>query len=107
MYRDIFKTYVPTPFHEGRYFPAGFQQLRNAGGATLYRYLWAEVIVKDLFSQFDRANLLDPTIARRYKETVLAPGTSKPGARLVQDFLGRPFNVNAWEKWLNEDPVSR
>jgi thimet oligopeptidase len=105
MYRDIFKAYLPTPFQEGRYFPAGFVQLRNAGGATLYRYLWAEVIVKDLLSQFDRANLLDPTIARRYKETVLAPGTSKPGAALVEDFLGRPFNVTAWEKWLNEGHV--
>jgi thimet oligopeptidase len=102
IYRDISKASVPFPFQEGRYFPAGFQQLRNAGGATGYRYLWAEVIVKDLFSQFDPANLLEPTIARRYKETVLAPGTSKPGADLVQDFLGRPFNVRAWEKWLNE-----
>jgi thimet oligopeptidase len=105
LYRDIFKRYLPAPFQEGRYFPAGFVQLRQAGGANHYRYLWSEVIVKDLFSQFDRANLLDPTVARRYKETVLAPGTSKPGAELVQDFLGRPFNVTAWENWLDEgDP---
>ncbi|HUF80386.1 MAG TPA: M3 family metallopeptidase [Burkholderiales bacterium] len=102
VYRDIFKAYVPAPFQEGRYFPAGFLQLRNAGGATVYRYLWAEVIVKDLFSHFDRAKLLDPTIARRYKETVLAPGTSKPGAELIEDFLGRPFNGKAREQWLNE-----
>jgi Zn-dependent oligopeptidase len=108
IYRDVFTAYVPTPFHAGRYFPASHQRLRNAGAATRYAYLWGEVIVKDLFSQFDPANLLDPTIARRYKETVLAPGTSKPGAELVQDFLGRPFNVNAWEKWLNgEKAVGR
>jgi thimet oligopeptidase len=102
LYRDIFTAYVPTPFHDGRYFPASYQRLRNAGAATHYSYLWAEVIVKDLFSQFDRTNLLDPTVARRYKETVLAPGTSKPGAELVRDFLGRPYNVSAWENWLNE-----
>jgi thimet oligopeptidase len=81
--------------------------LRNDGGASVYRYLWSEVIVKDLFSQFDRANLLDPAIARRYKETVLAPRTSKPGVALIQNFLGRPFAVAAWEKWLNEETPGR
>jgi thimet oligopeptidase len=74
--------------------------LRNEGGTSRYRYLWGEVITKDLFSQFDPANLLDPSIARRYKEQVLAPGGSKPAAELVQDFLGRPFNLTAWERWL-------
>jgi thimet oligopeptidase len=107
MYGDIFKAHVPTPFQEGRYLPASFLQLRNDGGASVYRYLWSEVIVKDLFGQFDRASLLDPTIARRYKETVLAPRTSKPGAGLIQDFLGRPFAVTAWEKWLNEETPMR
>jgi thimet oligopeptidase len=107
IYRDIFTAYVSTPFQEGRYFPASFLQLRNDGGASVYRYLWSEVIVKDLFSQFDRANLLDPAIARRYKETVLAPRTSKPGVALIQNFLGRPFAVAAWEKWLNEETPGR
>ena len=60
--------------------------------------------MKDLFSRFDWANLLEPTIARRYKETVLAPGTSKPGAALVEDFLGRPFTVTAWQQWLKGTP---
>jgi thimet oligopeptidase len=39
----------------------------------------------------------------RYRKTVLAPGGSKPAADLVKDFLGRPFNSAAFEKWLNQD----
>jgi thimet oligopeptidase len=33
---------------------------------------------------------------------ILAPGGSKPAAKLVEDFLGRPFNMDAYKAWLNE-----
>lgn len=72
--------------------------------AIYYTYMWSLVIAKDLFSQFDRANLLAPTVARKYRDTILAPGGSKPAAALVRDFLGRPFDFTAWEAWLNQDP---
>jgi thimet oligopeptidase len=65
--------------------------------------MWSLVIAKDLFSQFDRANLLAPAVARKYRDTMLAPGGTKPAATLVRDFLGRPFNFTAWEQWLNRD----
>ena len=65
--------------------------------------MWSLVIAKDLFAQFDRANLLAPAVARRYRDLVLAPGGSKPAATLVRDFLGRPFEFKAWEAWLNQE----
>jgi Zn-dependent oligopeptidase len=42
-------------------------------------------------------------VAIRYRKTVLEPGGSKPAAELVKEFLGRPFNFTAFEKWLNQD----
>jgi thimet oligopeptidase len=65
--------------------------------------MWSLVIAKDLFSRFDRANLLAPPVAHRYRDTILAPGGSKPAASLVGDFLGRPFEFKAWEDWLNRE----
>jgi thimet oligopeptidase len=100
VYREIANAYLPNPYTEGVYAPAGLRSLRG-GGASRYTYLWGEIITKDLFSRFDAANLLDPAMGRKYRETVLAPGGSKPAAELVQTFLGRPFNVAAWERWLN------
>ena len=51
-------------------------------------------------------NLSAPGAARRYSDAIFAPGSSKPAATLVRDFLGRPFNASAWESWLNrETPV--
>jgi thimet oligopeptidase len=45
-----------------------------------------------------------PTLrpSRRSAPGGLAPGGSAPAAKLVENFLGRPFNFNAYQAWLNE-----
>jgi thimet oligopeptidase len=96
----LVKKYQPYPFVEGTHFQCGFGHLANYT-AGYYTYMWSLVIAKDLFAQFDKDHLLAPGVAKRYRETVLAPGGSKPAAQLVQDFLGRPFNEQAWKKWLD------
>jgi thimet oligopeptidase len=68
--------------------------------AIYYTYMWSKVIAKDLFSRFDRSDLLAPGPARRYRDAVLVPGGSAPAATLVERFLGRPFGFDAWRKWL-------
>ena len=55
----------------------------------------------DLFTRFEANGLRDPETARRYRETVLAPGSSKPAAVLVEDFLERPMSLAAFEAKLN------
>ena len=64
--------------------------------------MWSLVIAKDMFSAFDKNNLLDPKVPTRYRQIVLAPGGSKPAASLVQDFLGRPFGFESYRSWLNQ-----
>jgi thimet oligopeptidase len=103
--RDANQRYLPWPFVEGTHRVASTTHLANRNySAGYYTYMWSLVIAKDLFSRFDSKNLLAPAAARRFRETVLAPGGSKPAAALVEDFLGRPFNASAWEAWLNRDP---
>ena len=64
--------------------------------------MWSLVIAKDMFSQFDKSDLLSPVVAKRYRDAVLAPGGSAPAAKLVENFLGRPFDFNAYQALLNE-----
>jgi thimet oligopeptidase len=64
--------------------------------------MWSLVIAKDMFSQFDKSNLESPVVAKRYRDTVLAPGGSQPAAKLVESFLSRPFNFKAWQTWLEQ-----
>ena len=63
--------------------------------------MWSLVIAKDLFSAFDRQNLLDGSVAARYRDAVLVPGGSADAADLVAAFLGRPYTTEAFATWLN------
>jgi len=100
--RDIMNAYVPYGHAEGTHRQAAFTHLANDGYvSSYYIYQWSLVIAKDMFSRFDPTDLLAPGPARRYRDTVLKPGGSKPAADVVKDFLGRPFNEKAWEQWLN------
>ena len=85
----LVKKYQPFPFVDGTHFQCAFGHL-DGYSAAYYTYMWSKVIAMDLFAQFD-------------KDHLLAPGGSKPAAELVSDFLGRPFNEQAWKKWLDSD----
>lgn len=98
----IVRQYQPFPFVDGTHFQCAFGHL-NGYSAVYYTYMWSLVIAKDMFSKFDPAHMLAPGAARDYRMKVLAPGGSKPAATLVADFLGRPFNEDAWKRWLNRD----
>jgi len=100
--KEFTNKYTPYPYVEETHFQTSFGHL-DGYSAVYYTYMWSLVIAKDLFSQFDRANLLAPDTARRYRDTVLSPGGAKPAATLVHDFLGRAFDFKAWERWLNSD----
>ena len=92
--------YLPYPPMPEAHFQASFGHL-NGYSAIYYTYMWSLVIAKDLFSAFDRSDLLAPATARRYRAAILAPGGSAPAAALVERFLGRPFSFEAWRRWLD------
>jgi len=92
--------YVP-----GTHMHASFGHLEGYS-AMYYTYMWSLVIAKDLFSKFDRANMLDPAVATEYRKKVLEPGGSKDAADLVTDFLGRPYGFESFRSWLNGNGVT-
>jgi len=81
---------------------ASFGHLASYSSAY-YTYLWDKVIAEDFFQQFDRANLLGGTAAMKYRKAVLEPGGSQPANDLVKNFLGRPQNMAAFQKWMAEE----
>jgi thimet oligopeptidase len=100
--KELTNRITPYPYVEGTHFQTAFGHL-DGYSAVYYTYMWSLVIAKDFFSQFDRGNLLAPGIARKYRDSILAPGGTKPADLLVRDFLGRPFDYKAWELWLNAE----
>jgi thimet oligopeptidase len=43
---------------------------------------------------------MDRATAKRYREVVLGPGGSRDAAELVREFLGRPYDFDAFRRWL-------
>jgi thimet oligopeptidase len=91
--------YSVFPYLPDTHFQANFGHLTGYSSAY-YTYMWSLVIAKDLFSAFNPAELFDATIARRYRDLVLAPGGGKDAAELIRDFLGRDYSFDAFANWL-------
>jgi thimet oligopeptidase len=97
---DLQGKYTPFAFVPGTFFETSFTHL-DGYSALYYTYMWSLVIAKDMFTMFSRNGLLDVDTAARYRRAVLEPGSSKPAADLVADFLGRPYSYAAYEAWIS------
>lgn len=97
--------YAPCDRVEGTFMHCSFNHLMGYS-AIYYTYMWSLVIAKDLFSEFETHGAFNPTVAQRYRRTVLEAGGAKEAARLVSDFLGRAYNFDAYGKWLGS-PAGR
>lgn len=86
--------YIP-----GTHMMANFGHL-DGYSSGYYTYMWSLVIAKDMFSAFE-GDLFNPDLAARYRDEVLAPGGRRDAAELVTQFLGRPYSLTAFRRWLS------
>jgi thimet oligopeptidase len=104
--KSSFARYALVPFPEDSHFECSWGHLTGYS-ALYYTYSWSLVIARDLLEPFrEKGTLLDPALARRYVEEILAPGASRPPAELVRRYLGRPLGFDAFERWVTADPGS-
>ncbi|TBT88718.1 peptidase M3 [Propioniciclava sinopodophylli] len=99
--RELQEQYSLFPWVEGTCMPTSFGHL-DGYNSGYYTYMWSLVIAKDMFSAFDADDLFDPAVATRYRDVVLAQGGTKDAADLVEEFLGRPYDFDAYAAWLAE-----
>jgi thimet oligopeptidase len=102
MLEEGYKRMLPYEWVDGNRMYASFTHLIGYT-SNYYTYMFDKVIALDFFGQFDRANLLDPSTAMRYRRSILEPGGSKPGAALIKDFLGREQRMDAFADWVGEE----
>jgi thimet oligopeptidase len=93
--------YTPFAYVEGTKFHTSFGHLVGYS-SMYYTYMWSLVIAKDMLTPFAKTNLLDTAVTYRYRDKVLVPGGTKDAADLVRDYLGRPYDFKAYEKYLSE-----
>ena len=72
----------------------------NTHPTYYYGYLWAEVYAQDMFTIFEENGLTDTETGKRYRKLILANGTQRDIVEVVEEFLGRPSNNEAYIKSL-------
>ena len=86
-------------FDEKEHMPAGFGHL-TCYGSKYYGYLWSKVFALDLANHIKQFGFLNPEVGTVYADKVLSKGGSKDPNELLEDFLGRKPNNEAFIKDL-------
>ncbi len=84
------------PEQDDTFMAAAFGHLLGGYDAGYYGYLWAHVYGDDMFSVFEQEGVLSPEVGMRYRKAVLARGSSVDAWDMLQDFLGREPNADAF-----------
>jgi peptidyl-dipeptidase Dcp len=79
-----------------RYRVTNFSHTMGGGyTAGYYSYLWAEVYECDAFQAYKEAgNVLDSSIAQRFRETIFEPGGIDDGMTMYRNFRGRDPKID-------------
>jgi thimet oligopeptidase len=100
-YREQFNRYAAIPAASGTRMYASFGHL-DGYSAIYYTYQWSRAIALDLFTAFEAAGMRDTATFARYRTAVLAQGGAAPAASLIENFLGRPTNLDAYARRLRQ-----
>lgn len=101
---DLKKKMTPFPSIPGTHPEAGFGHLMSGYDAGYYGYLWSKVYAQDIFTRFQKEGLENPTVGMAYRKDILEPGATVEPDVLVQNFLGRPVNPDAFYEDLGIRP---
>lgn len=86
-------------FVEDTNFEAAFGHL-NGYAASYYGYLWSLVFSEDVFSVFEAKGLMNKETGKRYRDIIVAPGSTRNEMEILIEFLGREPNQEAFLKSL-------
>jgi metallopeptidase MepB len=67
---------------------------------SYYGYLSSQVYSTDMFYTIFKSNPMNPSEGRRYRHTVLERGGSKDEMSILEEFLGRKPQTDAFYKEL-------
>ncbi|MCI5071435.1 Zn-dependent oligopeptidase [bacterium] len=96
LWSDVQKDIFSIPMPEDSLKVAGFGHLMGGYDSAYYGYLWAEVYAADLFTRFEKNGLLDQNAGLDYKKWILEKGGSQDAEVLIEGFLQRSSNNNAF-----------
>jgi thimet oligopeptidase len=79
---------TPTGYVPGTQSVGAFEHIISGYTAGYYGYMWSQVLALDMLSAYGN-NLMDVSVGRRFRDTILSQGSQKKAAEMVRNFLGR------------------
>lgn len=99
IWQEIDERFVGSTYVEGTHPQASWIYI-NTHPVYMYGYLWSRVYAQDMFTQFEADGLRDTTAGTRYRELILSNGRQRAIEEVVEEFLGRPMNNEAYIRSL-------
>ncbi|NRA45638.1 MAG: Zn-dependent oligopeptidase [Oligoflexales bacterium] len=100
LYHDTFEEISTLKPLRDSFPEAGFGHLMGGYDAGYYGYLWSEIYAADMFTRFDKEGYLNPKTGADYRTSILEKGGSKDPFVLIQDFLGKKPDEEAFFAWF-------
>lgn len=94
VYKEL-STLNQLPFDDNNHMICSFGHL-NGYAANYYGYLWSKVYAEDMFSLFQKNGVMDTATGIKYRKEILEKGGSVPETEMVEKFLGRKSNSDAF-----------
>jgi len=71
--------------------------------AWYYSYMWADIIVDEIWAEFKKHWVFDKKTAQKFEEKILWAGSIKKASQMFKDFMWRDVKIDAFleEKGLN------
>lgn len=85
----------PLGYVEETAFPGTFGHIAGGYAAGYYGYMWSEVLALDMLSAYG-GNIMNPEVGKRFRMQILSRGGEEPARQLVEQFLGRSVNNEAF-----------
>ncbi|MEO5970116.1 MAG: M3 family metallopeptidase [Bdellovibrionia bacterium] len=101
VFQKLYKDVMSINPAETSHFQASFGHLMGGYDAGYYGYLWSEVYAADMFSRFEKEGMLNSKVGLEYRKAVLEPGKMHEGFEILENFLGRKPNPQAFYKNLH------
>jgi thimet oligopeptidase len=83
------------PFDDNNHMICSFGHL-SGYGANYYGYLWSKVYAQDMFSVFKKNGVMDKATGIKYRKEILEKGSTASEIEMVEKFLGRKPNSDAF-----------
>ncbi|WP_085696516.1 M3 family metallopeptidase [Pseudomonas sp. B26(2017)] len=71
-------------------FANGFDYMVTQYDASVYAYIWSDVLAKEAFKRFSRDWVFNAQTGREFRTTFFSPGAGHPLLDAVEAFIGRP-----------------